>query len=223
MPESALATVPVHCCVPAAALGGLVVRLVRGERPPAASAAAQAEALRHGERSRHPAVQELRGLKVLVVEDSYLIATDVRRMLLELGCETIGPAPDLVAGLRLLDHGAGPPGAAVLDVHLHGEAVFPLAAALRRAGVPLVFATGYGTATFSGAWSDAVRLQKPFGRRQLEDALRMALAARGERDALPFSLPTAERPADPLRTRLEETVRESRNIVMESRALHGRR
>ncbi len=81
------------------------------------------------------------GLRVLVVEDEFLIALDLEQMLRRLGCHVIGPVPSVARALALL---AGePPDFAILDVNLGPERTAPLAEALRARGVPFALSTGY--------------------------------------------------------------------------------
>ena len=61
----------------------------------------------------------------------------------------------------------------MLDVNLSGETSFPIADALRRKGVPFVFATGYGESiAVPGHYADVPVVPKPYD----EKALRLALA-----------------------------------------------
>jgi DNA-binding response OmpR family regulator len=71
------------------------------------------------------AAASLAGLRILVVEDEALLALDLEEGLLAAGCEVVGPAGTLSQGIRLA--GNGPIDAAILDVNLAGEPVFPLA------------------------------------------------------------------------------------------------
>ena len=56
---------------------------------------------------------------ILVVEDDYMIADDLRRDLEAAGARVLGPVPSLPEALELL-RGADRLDAAVLDVNLHG-------------------------------------------------------------------------------------------------------
>ena len=56
---------------------------------------------------------------------------------------------------------------AVLDVNVNGTKSYPLAEELRRRGVPLIFATGYGDAQHPPHFADAPTLTKPYTRHQL--------------------------------------------------------
>jgi len=62
--------------------------------------------------------------------------------------------------------------AAVLDVSLDGDYVFPVAEELKRWEIPFIFATGYGEHILPDKWHGQVHLGKPFNREQLEKLLR---------------------------------------------------
>lgn len=103
---------------------------------------------------------DLRGLRILVVEDSLLIADMIVDALCDCGCIAVGPAPRLASGLMLA--AAEPLDGALLDVNLAGEWCFPIAAALGARGVPFAFLTGYGDAGLPEEYRDVPRLTKPF-------------------------------------------------------------
>src|SRR5690348_9428474 len=84
---------------------------------------------------------ELRGLRILVVEDNFLVADTICEILADRGCEVVGPAPSLERGWKLAREEALD--GAVLDVNLSGEVSFPLAKALAERGIPFLFLTGY--------------------------------------------------------------------------------
>ncbi|HEY2872862.1 MAG TPA: response regulator [Reyranella sp.] len=109
----------------------------------------------------------LTGLKILVVEDSFLIAEHVSELLSEYGCVVVGPVGRLAAGLKLVEDGTAVDGA-VLDVNLDGEFCFPIAAALVRRAVPFLFLTGYDDSDIiPGDFAAAPRLGKPLDEAQL--------------------------------------------------------
>ncbi len=87
--------------------------------------------------SPHGALQP--GLAVFVVEDEFLISLELADVLQRNECRVVGPAPTVADALALLEREA--PAAAVLDVTLRGERVTPVAAALRRRGIPYVLAS----------------------------------------------------------------------------------
>src|SRR5215475_4946474 len=84
----------------------------------------------------------LTGWRVLVIEDEYFIADDIAHALASRGAEVIGPLADLADAKELLKHGK-PIDAALLDINIRNEMIFPLARLLRSRNVPIVFATGY--------------------------------------------------------------------------------
>jgi CheY-like chemotaxis protein len=110
--------------------------------------------------------------RVLVVEDEALVSIMLEDMLSDLGCVVVGPAASLAAALALA--GTEEVAAAVLDVNLGGQTVFPVADILASRGVPFVFATGYGRAGLRPA--DAARpvVQKPYSLSELKAKLTFA-------------------------------------------------
>jgi CheY-like chemotaxis protein len=108
--------------------------------------------------------------RVLVAEDEYFIARDICRALHALGAEVVGPVPSrdevqaiLATGERL--------DAAILDINLNGEMVFPVMEALAAQEIPVVFATGYDHITVPAPYQDIPRWQKPFAPQALAQAL----------------------------------------------------
>ncbi len=112
----------------------------------------------------------LNGLRVLVAEDQYLIAEDMRRVVLSLGGEVIGPVGQVSAAADLLD--GQKPDLALLDINLHGEMVYDFAEQLRDREVPVIFATGYGSPDVRSDFAHAVRLEKPVTAEALAAAVR---------------------------------------------------
>jgi CheY-like chemotaxis protein len=102
-----------------------------------------------------------RGLKILVVEDDFIVAFDMQSMLEEQGAEVLGPASSLQEARAVL--ASETPSAAVLDVNLNGEYVFPLAEDLRLRGIPFLFATAYADddRLFPPTTKNVPRLAKP--------------------------------------------------------------
>jgi hypothetical protein len=58
--------------------------------------------------------------------------------------------------------------AAVLDVNLDGEMVYPVADVVVARGVPFVFVTGYGAECIDRRGAQGPVLQKPIERRMLQ-------------------------------------------------------
>ncbi len=105
------------------------------------------------------ATEDLTGRRILVVEDEALIAMLLEDLLGGLGCKVVGPAANVTQALELAARER--PDAAVLDVNLGKEQVFPVADALQKAGIPFVFITGYGQAGLIGAHSGHATIKKP--------------------------------------------------------------
>ena len=117
----------------------------------------------------------LRNRRILVVEDDYFIAGDMRDGLLAQGALVAGPVATVREALKLVE--AGQLDGAVLDVNLGEEDSFPVAQALRAAGVPFVFVTGYNSGDLPSAWADVRRLEKPASARTVARELFGASAA----------------------------------------------
>ena len=119
--------------------------------------------------------EDLRGRRLLVVEDDYGIANDMARFLDDAGAEVVGPAGTVEDALELVESEATALDAAALDINLHGERVYPVADALAARGVPFVFATGYDAQVIPEAYAGVPRLEKPVDRAQLARALARSL------------------------------------------------
>ena len=112
----------------------------------------------------------LKGRHVLVVEDEYFIADDLRRMFEENGAQVIGPVGSVDAALAMIEQCPRIDGA-VLDINLREIMVFPVADALRAKGVPFVFATGYEESAVPSRLRDAVHCEKPIEPARLAEVL----------------------------------------------------
>lgn len=101
------------------------------------------------------------GMKILVVEDDFIVAFDIQVMLEEQGAQVLGPASSVYEAMALCAREA--PHAAVLDVNLNGEFVFPVAQLLSSRRVPFLFATAYADddRLFPPEAQQAPRLAKP--------------------------------------------------------------
>ncbi|WP_267394585.1 MULTISPECIES: response regulator [unclassified Sphingomonas] len=117
----------------------------------------------------------LRGCRILVAEDEYLLADDLTSALAEVGAVVVGPAPSLAAALRLI--ATEPPlDGAVLDINLAGEVVYPVADLLIERGVRLVFATGYDASAILTRYAGIPRCEKPVSMRKLAQAIGHAIS-----------------------------------------------
>jgi CheY-like chemotaxis protein len=117
---------------------------------------------------------DLKGARVLIVEDAVLLALELETGLADAGAHVIGPAYELEEGMALLDQ---PIDAAVLDANLNGRSVTPVAQVLAARGVPFLFATGYGEAGGAPTGFDAPIIRKPYDVTQVAAAVAELLRA----------------------------------------------
>jgi CheY-like chemotaxis protein len=111
----------------------------------------------------------LAGRRILVVEDSPVVGPFTADILAELGCEVVGPAPNMAAARILIDEHSFD--AALMDVHIRGERVFPLCDMLEARGVPFILTSGYADWQVPDKLRERPRLQKPYTIEQIERAL----------------------------------------------------
>ena len=120
------------------------------------------------------------GNRLLLVEDEALTGMMMSDMLTELGFDVIGPFGRLADAMAAV--GREDFQAAVLDVNLDGEMVYPVADAVLARGVPFVFVTGYGAEGIDRRFAQVPVLQKPIERQMLESVFVDAgRAARGSK------------------------------------------
>ena len=112
--------------------------------------------------------------RVLVVEDEAMIAMLVEDMVLDFGSEVVGPVANMQEAIRLAQ--SAELDAAILDINVGGTVIFPVADILTDRGIPLIFATGYGSKGLPPRFQNSPTLPKPFSYQSLEEALRNALA-----------------------------------------------
>jgi CheY-like chemotaxis protein len=111
---------------------------------------------------------------VFVVEDEALVALNLEDMLTDLGFRIEASAMRIEQALDIIDTGCAAD-VAILDVNLGGKPVFPVAERLAEAGIPIVFATGYGRSGLPPRWQDNQVLQKPYTAAQVAACLRAAI------------------------------------------------
>ncbi|GAB2508412.1 response regulator [Lysobacter humi (ex Lee et al. 2017)] len=131
---------------PAAAADAI---LSAGETPAQAAPAASASDL------------PLRGLRLLLVEDEFVLAVGLSDTLGDLGAEVVGPIASVADALALLETLPEIDGA-VLDVNLGRETVYPVADALLARGLPFVFATANDPERLPERFRDVRVCRKPF-------------------------------------------------------------
>lgn len=118
----------------------------------------------------------LEGLRILVVEDEFLVATLLQDMLESAGCTVSGPIARVADALDAVDHETYD--AAVLDVNLGGDRIDPVADALSQRNVPFMFVTGYTMGALPDSYAKRPRLCKPFKMAELLGTLSNLVRAR---------------------------------------------
>ncbi len=119
----------------------------------------------------------LKGLRILLVEDETMVAILIEDMLEGFGSVVVDVAGTLSRGLAMVRDESLALDAAILDVNLGGEKVYPVAELLAARGVPLVFSTGYGREGMATRFAGFPVLAKPFSAQALQAALLTALTA----------------------------------------------
>ena len=102
----------------------------------------------------------LQGRRVLLAEDEYILAEEMRQSLEEAGATVLGPVSSVGDAVALL-HDESAMDGAVLDLNLNGEMIFPAADALTARGVPFVFTTGYEQWIMPERYAHVPRCEKP--------------------------------------------------------------
>jgi two-component sensor histidine kinase/CheY-like chemotaxis protein len=114
---------------------------------------------------------------ILIVEDVALVASEIAHIVRTAGGIVVGPVSTLPEALAVASR--EPLDAAVLDVNLAGEMVFPVADRLQARGVPFLFLTGYGESyVWPAPFAAAARIPKPARTTELLTALSRILDAK---------------------------------------------
>ncbi|MBS0220076.1 MAG: response regulator [Proteobacteria bacterium] len=100
------------------------------------------------------------GARVLIVEDNFLVATDLSAMITASGGTVIGPAGDAVKACALTK--VGGPDLAVLDVKLHEGDSRAVVDELERHHVPFLVLTAYEQSGLPPCFAGVPYLSKPF-------------------------------------------------------------
>lgn len=104
--------------------------------------------------------RNLEGQRVLVLDDDYFAALEVKQIAEDLGATVLGPVGRLDQAVSLAR--AEPLDGAILDVRLDGNTSYSLARELLDAGVAVVFLTGYEAESIEEEFRDIPRIAKPY-------------------------------------------------------------
>ena len=124
----------------------------RGDRLDAAVPAASA----------NPPIRPAAARRVMIVEDEALVALVLADHLTEFGLSVVGPCANVAEATAAVE--ANDLDAAILDVNLGKELVYPVAELLSKRGIPFVFVTGYGPESIDNRFAHAAVLEKPVER-----------------------------------------------------------
>lgn len=120
--------------------------------------------------------RKLSGTRVLLVEDEYFIADDVRRALDAAGAQVIGPCANFEQAEAAVEENAFD--CAILDLNLHGKSAAPIADRLIEQGKPFAIATGYGSSAVPERLQQLPQIKKPFDLRELLQLIAQIYCAR---------------------------------------------
>jgi len=116
------------------------------------------------------------GRRILLVEDDYLVALNIKFMLERNNCQVIGPIPSIEKALQAIEN--EDVDAAILDINISGGTSAPIAEVLRLRNRPFVFVTGYQSPShlLPEILRGVERLRKPVDERVLQQVLRTMLS-----------------------------------------------
>jgi CheY-like chemotaxis protein len=97
--------------------------------------------------------------RVLVVEDEFLISTVLAADLQAAGYGVLGPCTTVAAAMEAVQSQSFD--AAILDINLKGELVYPVAEELARRRIPFLFLSGYALVNMPERFRSYPRLAKP--------------------------------------------------------------
>ena len=102
----------------------------------------------------------LRGKRILVVEDEYLIASELAGALRRHGGIVVGPVARLQDAEKLLaEDGID---VALLDINLRGAWSYPILDDLKARGIPVIIITGYEREVLHERFQRFTLVPKPF-------------------------------------------------------------
>lgn len=117
--------------------------------------------------------QPLAGLRLLVLEDEFLIAMDVEQICSDHGAEEVIICKTLSEANSI----SGDYDAAIIDLTLNGESTIPFAAELQNRDLPFIFASGYtDREDIATDFPTIAMVGKPYSGEELVKALLAALS-----------------------------------------------
>ncbi|NHN83313.1 GAF domain-containing protein [Acetobacter musti] len=164
--------VAVEICLPAAAI--IAAPGAADRNPPRQKDQRQKNQCPAG----HLPANILRGKTILVLEDEFLVATDLEETLQSEKQAVVLVAPTIQEALDILE--TRTVDLAILDVNVGGTTSVPVATVLTERAVPFLFATGYGKgASVTETFPTAPILAKPYATGEAVNALASLAAGCG--------------------------------------------
>lgn len=128
---------------------------------------------RHEQDFTAPGISTLKGVRILLVEDSWHVAHALASILDNIGMIVAGPAATLADAEKILH--TQRPDVAVVDMNLHGEMAYGLVAHLHQLDIPVIVVSGYEVLPCVQETVAAV-LTKPIRAEQLLTELRRVVS-----------------------------------------------
>jgi CheY-like chemotaxis protein len=117
----------------------------------------------------------LRDLRILVVEDEYLIAMSLADALQNAGSVVVGPVPSVDKAIQKIESEPHID-AAVVDVNLGGVLAYAVADMLIARKIPFVFTSGYEDNVLRNRYAQVKNCPKPYLFQAMEEALVEAMS-----------------------------------------------
>lgn len=119
-----------------------------------------------------------RGFRLLLVEDEPLVLMSLQDVVENLGCVVVGTASSLSEALAAIDTGSAFD-AALLDVQVGREKIWPAADRLMSLSIPFAFLSGYTKSGIEARFLSMPIIDKPFSDAAVKSAV-LALCAAAE-------------------------------------------
>jgi CheY-like chemotaxis protein len=97
---------------------------------------------------------------ILVIEEEAMVSMLLEDMVLDCGGRIVGPVATFDQALAVARDAEFD--IAILDLNLNSTLSYPIAEVIRGRGIPVIFATGYGSDGLRDGFRNCPTLQKPF-------------------------------------------------------------